>query len=104
MVDLRTLAPLDKGGILAAARKTGKVLIDRVQLPGVRSFYASPVAADGRIYLVDREGATLVIEQADKLKVLATNKLDDGIDASPVLVGKQLLLRGEKFLWCIEER
>ena len=34
--------------------------------------------------------------------MLATNKLDDPIDASPVAVGKQLFLRGEKFLYCIE--
>jgi outer membrane protein assembly factor BamB len=84
--------------------KSGKVLMDRVRLTGVRSFYASPVAADGRIYLVDRDGVTLVIEQADRLKVLATNKLGEGVDASPALAGKQLFLRGEKHLWCIGQK
>jgi hypothetical protein len=78
--------------------------MDRVRLPGVRSFYASPVAAAGRVYFTDRDGITLVIEQADKLKVLATNKLGEAVDASPALVGKQLFLRGEKHLWCIEEK
>jgi hypothetical protein len=34
--------------------------------------------------------------------VIATNGLGDPVDASPVPVGKQLLLRGEKFLWCLE--
>ena len=67
--------------------------MDRVRLPGVSSFYASPVAADGRIYLTDRDGTTLVIKQADKLEVLATNKLGEPIDASPALAGKQLFLR-----------
>ena len=41
------------------------------------SFYASPLAAAGRIYLVDRDGTTLVLKEGDKLEVLATNKLDD---------------------------
>jgi outer membrane protein assembly factor BamB len=83
--------------------RTGKAIIDRVRLPGLRSLYASPIAAAGRIYLPDRDGTTLVFEQADKLKVLATNRLSDPIDASPVVVGKQLFLRGEKYLYCIEE-
>ncbi len=84
--------------------KTGKVLIDQARLSRLRSIYASPVAADGRIYLSDREGTTLVLKQSDKLEILATNHLDEPIDASPVIVGKQLLLRGEKHLYCIEEK
>jgi outer membrane protein assembly factor BamB len=83
-------------------RKTGKPLIDRERLPGVEAFYGSPIAAAGRIYLVSREGTTLVLRQADKLEVLATNKLDDPIDASPVAVGRSLILRGERYLYCIE--
>ncbi len=84
--------------------RTGRPVgnLDRRRLPGVTSFYASPVAAAGRIYLVDRAGTTLVLEQGDDLKVLARNRLDDPVDASPAAVGKQLFLRGEKYLYCIE--
>jgi hypothetical protein len=84
--------------------KTGHVIMDRERLPGVKAFYASPVAAAGRVYLVSREGTTLVLKQADRLEVLATNRLDDPMDASPVAVGKQLFLRGEKYLYCIEDK
>lgn len=83
---------------------TGKVLIDRDRLPNVGNFYASPVAAQGRIYFTDRDGTTVVIKQGDKLEVLATNKLGEPVDASPALAGKQLFLRGEKHVWCIEEK
>jgi outer membrane protein assembly factor BamB len=83
-------------------RKTGKPVLDGVRLPGVEAFYSSPVAAAGRVYLTDRGGTTLVLKAGDKLEVLATNELDDPIDASPVAVGKQLFLRGEKYLYCIE--
>jgi outer membrane protein assembly factor BamB len=82
--------------------KTGKPILDRERLPGQKSFYASPIAAAGRVYLVDRDGTTLVLKQGDKLEVLATNRLGDPIDASPAAVGKQLFLRGEKYLYCIE--
>jgi outer membrane protein assembly factor BamB len=87
--------------VLDAERGTS--ILDRVRLPGQRSFYASPVAAAGRVYLVDREGVTLVLRQSDKFEILATNRLDDGFDASPAVAGKQLFLRGGKYLYCIEE-
>ena len=47
---------------------------------------------------------TLVLKQSDKLEVLSKNQLDDHFDATPALVNRQLLLRGEKFLYCIEDR
>jgi outer membrane protein assembly factor BamB len=84
--------------------KTGKPTVDSERLPSVESFYASPLVAAGRVYLVDRAGTTLVLRQADKVEVLATNRLDDPIDASPVAVGRQLFLRGERYLYCIEEK
>jgi outer membrane protein assembly factor BamB len=84
-------------------RKTGRPILDRERLPRVNSFYASPAAAAGRIYLVDRAGTTLVLKQSDKFEVLAINELGEGVDASPVLVGKQLFLRSEKTLYCIAE-
>jgi outer membrane protein assembly factor BamB len=70
----------------------------------VTSFYASPIVAAGRIYFVDQKGVALVLRQSDKFEVLATNVLDDLIDASPAAVGRQLFLRGEKHLYCIEAK
>jgi outer membrane protein assembly factor BamB len=83
--------------------ESGKPVLDRRRLPGVRAFYASPVAAAGRVYLVDRDGTALVLKQGDELEVLAKNSLDEPIDASPALAGKQLFLRSEHHLFCIEE-
>src|SRR5208282_777171 len=84
--------------------KTGKTLIDRERLENVSNFYASPVAAAGRIYMVAQDGVALVLKQSDKIEVLATNRLDDKIDASPAAVGRQLFLRGHKHLYCIEKQ
>lgn len=83
--------------------KTGKLLVDKERLPGVREFYASPLAAAGRVYFTDRAGTTVVLKAGAEVEVLATNKLDDPIDASPVAVGKQLFLRSATRLYCIEE-
>jgi outer membrane protein assembly factor BamB len=84
--------------------KTGKAVIEKERLPQVRSFYASPITAGGRVYFVDRNGTSIVVKIAEAVDVLSVNKLDDPIDASPVAVGKQLFLRGEKFLYCIEAK
>ena len=82
--------------------KTGQPIFASTRLPGLRSMYASPVATRERIYLTSREGVTLVISNGPKFEVLSTNVLDDAIDASPALAGKQLFLRGKQYLYCIE--
>ncbi len=84
--------------------KTGKPAVEGERLPSVTSFYSSPAAAAGRIYFVDQRGTAVVLKDADKVEVLSTNRLPDAFDASPAIVGKQLFLRGEKFLWCIAEK
>jgi outer membrane protein assembly factor BamB len=81
--------------------RTGKPLIDRERLPALESLYASPVGAAGRLYFVGRDGTTVVLKRADRLEVLAVNRLDEPIDASPVIVGRQLLLRGHGHLYCL---
>lgn len=82
--------------------KTGKPILADERLPSLTTLYASPMAAAGRIYIADRTGTTVVLKAGDTAEVLATNKLNDVLDASPVAVGKTLFLRGEKFLYCIE--
>jgi outer membrane protein assembly factor BamB len=81
--------------------KTGKVVLDKERLPQAKSFYASPITAADRVYFVDQTGTTVVAKIGDGLDVLSVNKLDDRFDASPAAVGKQLFLRGEKYLYCI---
>lgn len=71
------------------------------RLPGIRSVYASPVAAGGRVYLPSRDGTTVVIAAGPAFEVLAVNLLDDGFDASPAAVDGELYLRGRQYLYCI---
>jgi outer membrane protein assembly factor BamB len=88
---------------------TGERLFGPERLDGTDDAYASPVGADDRVYFVGRNGTTVVIRNADKFEVLATNVLGEGIDASPALVGNQLFLRskdqsGIGHLFCIEQK
>ena len=92
-------------GILSAFdAKTGKPHYQLQRLEGVPNVFASPVGAQGRVYLPGREGVTMVIKHGPKYEVLAKNKLDDGFDASPALVDNEILLRGSQFLYNIAEK
>lgn len=84
--------------------QTGEIVFGPERLPGLREIYASPVIAQQRIYLTDRGGRTLVIQHGRELNILATNSLDDGVDASFALVGEELFVRGNKHLYCIKRQ
>jgi outer membrane protein assembly factor BamB len=89
-------------GMLSSANaSTGEPIIDQKRVKGLRNVYASPVAAAGRIYITGRDGKTVVIKDGPELEILATNQLDDRIDASAAIVGDELFMRGKKYLYCI---
>lgn len=82
----------------------GKPYYSEERLADISGIYASPVGAGGRVYLVGRDGSTVVIKNSDKLEILATNRLGDKIDASPAVAGRQLFLRGKEYLYCLAEK
>jgi outer membrane protein assembly factor BamB len=84
--------------------ETGDVIIPQTRLPGIRSVYASPVAAQDRVYFSSREGTTLVVKHGSSLEVLATNELGETIDASPAMVGNDLFIRTDAHLYCFTEK
>jgi outer membrane protein assembly factor BamB len=83
--------------------KTGQPRYEAEQLEGIFGTYASLVAAKDRLYVLGREGKCVVVKNAPKVEVLATNKLDDRTDASVAMVGKELFIRGKENLYCIAE-
>jgi len=89
-------------GILSAFdAKSGTPHYQLQRLEGVPEVFASPVGAGGRVYIAGRDGVVLVIRNADKYEMLASNKLDDGFDASPALADDAIYLRGYRNLYAI---
>ncbi|MGB0581991.1 MAG: PQQ-binding-like beta-propeller repeat protein [Limisphaerales bacterium] len=83
---------------------TGKNVEGPYRIPGIREVFASPVAADGKIYIADRSGNTIVYGfENRKLSFRSVNRLDEKFSASPALAGKELYLRGERHLYCLAE-
>lgn len=91
------------GQLTCVDATTGKAFYSSVRVPGLNSTYASPVIAGDKVYLTDRNGTVVVIEDASKLKVLETNTLGEGIDATPAVAGNELFIRSAKHLFCIAE-
>ncbi len=79
----------------------GKTIYGPVRLDGIDGVYASPVGAGGKVYVVGRNGTTLVLRHGAQLKVLASNYLEDEFDASPAIAGDELYLRGRHHLYKI---
>ena len=84
--------------------KTGSPVYPTQRIEGLGDVYASPVGAAGRVYLVSRNGTSVVIGNGNKLEILATNKLEDRFDASPAIAGNELFLRGKENIYCISEK
>ena len=84
--------------------KSGRALIDAERLEAIPNVYSPPVGASGRVYLVGRNGSTVVIRHSEKFEVLATNRLDEKFEASPAMAGKELFLRGHEYLYCLAEK
>jgi len=91
-------------GILSSYNaRSGEKYFGPVRLDEVPNIYASPVGASDRVYIAGRDGATMVIEHGPDFKVVAVNELDDGFDASPAVVDKEIYLRGKRYLYRISE-
>ena len=87
-------------GILSrVAIESGEDAPGPIRLQGFREIYASPIAADGKIYITDREGTTVVISADDYPRTLGINQIDDRVNASLAVVGGELFIRGEKALY-----
>jgi len=89
------------GVLTCVEAKTGKTIFGPQRLPGIRTVFASPVSAAGRMYVIDRSCNAVVLNYAPKFELLATSTLDDSFAASPAIVGDALYLRGDHHLYCI---
>jgi outer membrane protein assembly factor BamB len=68
------------------------------------NFSSSPLFADGKIYVGNRDGATFVIKPGKDYELLATNQLDGRIFATPAAVDRAIYLRTDTALYKLETR
>jgi outer membrane protein assembly factor BamB len=91
------------GMVTSYAPDTGKIILDRQRLGALGQYVASPVAADGRIYVANELGTVVVFRAGDSLDVLARNDLQENITATPAIADNKLYIRTAGHLWAFGE-
>ena len=105
-------SPLAVGGIVYLNRQNGNLIaLDRAS---GKPFYesrthsdrhrASPVYADGKIYISARDGTVSVCQAGETFKLLATNKMEESLSASPAISGGRIYLRTFKALYAVGKK
>ena len=85
----------------AVEAKTGKQVYQKRLEAKQRIYRSNLVYADGKVYIVGREGIALVVKAGREFEVLATNELKDVVYASPAFADGRIYLRGYDSLYCI---
>ena len=92
----------ERTGILSCIEaETGEAVYKNQRLPGISTLYASPILANGHLYIFGRDGAAVVVKAGRDFEIVAENQLEEGIDASPVMIGDVMYVRGASSLYCI---
>jgi outer membrane protein assembly factor BamB len=93
-----------RGIAYCAVAETGEVVYEQ-RLDRAGQVYASALLADDRIYYLTRSGRTFVLAAKPEFEQLAVNELRDGgvFNASPVADNNRLLIRSDKYLYCISD-
>jgi hypothetical protein len=115
---------IEMGGGLAAVDTVARKALYRQHLDGYNRYNrftygvaASPTLASKNIYIVDDAGYTHIIRPGPKLEELAHNAIEnvhfsglggnpckqESFYSSPFFEGKCMYLRGEEYLYCIEQ-
>ena len=99
------LYTLKEGGILTSFdMRTGEI-VKQARLQGAPGdYYASPVAADGKIYAVSEEGKIAVIQAGAQWQVLRVNDLGDGCKGTPAIADSRLYVRTYGTLYCFAKK
>ncbi|HET9320984.1 MAG TPA: PQQ-binding-like beta-propeller repeat protein [Bryobacteraceae bacterium] len=94
----RIYTVLNGGIVFSRVAKTGE-LVYSGRTGAMGYYYSSPVAADNKIYLASEEGVVVVLDGGEELKVLARNKLNGQILATPAIVDGKIYVRTEDYLY-----
>jgi outer membrane protein assembly factor BamB len=91
----------DNGVLSAYDAKTGETIYQQ-RLP--TSFSASPVAADGKLYLCSEDGDVFVVKAGKQYELLSRNVMGQPLMSTPALTDGMLILRGQNTLYALGER
>jgi outer membrane protein assembly factor BamB len=95
----RVFAVQDGGRVSCWDAKTGQAFYEQERLGADGEYYASPIAANGRVYFTSSKGTIAIIRLADTLDVQARNVIGESMMATPAIANDALYVRSAKHLW-----
>jgi len=93
----------DNGVMFCLDAKTGKTIYGPSRLPPA-TYSGSPVLADGKIYVTNEDGVTVVARAGPKFELLGQNDFDEYTLSSPAISDGQIFIRTESALYAIGRR
>jgi outer membrane protein assembly factor BamB len=94
----------DSGMLSCLNSRTGEAYYRQRRLPKAYNLKASPVGANGKLYLATEEGDVVVVKMGETYEVVAVNTLTDQVFiATPAIVGDSLYLRSQDALYCVRQ-
>jgi outer membrane protein assembly factor BamB len=88
---------LKDGGLLSCFEaKSGQPFYEQERIGALGNYYASPVAADGRVYTASLNGVVAVIRAGEKFEVIARNDLGERIATTPALCDNKIYVRSAR--------
>ncbi|MCI0622280.1 MAG: PQQ-like beta-propeller repeat protein [Acidobacteria bacterium] len=98
---LGVLYTIKDGGIFSALDPASGRIHRQARLPGaIDNYYASPVAADSKIFVVSETGKVSVVKAGKDWELLSLNNLNEPCYATPALAGSHIYLRTQTTLYC----
>jgi outer membrane protein assembly factor BamB len=101
--DGRLYVLYDRGLMSCYRALTGESMYERKRLPEGQHFTASPWASGGKVFCLNEDGVTFVVNAGDQFVLSHTNALaeDDMCMATPAICGDRLLIRTSLRIYCI---
>lgn len=90
----------DSGILISFDPATGNVIKQGRLKGAIDKYFASPVGADGKVYLVSQDGTVSVVKAVGEWEVLAVNSLGDEVFATPAIDEGKLYIRTKGTLYC----
>lgn len=96
---------LKNGGLLTVIHPdTGELLRQDRVAAAEGNFFASPVAADGKLFLLNESGKLAVLSAGRDWRVLSVNDLGENCYATPAIAGGTLVVRSDHTLWAFRNQ
>jgi outer membrane protein assembly factor BamB len=96
---------LIRDGIFTSLNPENGEVYKQARLTGALGrYWSSPIAADGRIFVVSEEGKVVVLRAAPEWEILAVNNLDEDAFATPAILDGRIYVRTRAALYCFAKR